>query len=201
MTTHRLIYEESVYDPITPDEAEAAFRSGEQRAISYALLRLALTGPDWKYAEECAMRHVNHPDVWVRRNSATSLAHIARITGGLDLDRAVPALLSLLSDPEVYGDADDALDDVENFMGVNRGHWLPDPQIRSIGYGHHDHIVEVETADGGLFQYTGVDPFDYRDMWTTPDPEKPDLLSRLSPYPRRRLRKPRITRRRELKAG
>jgi hypothetical protein len=201
VTKRRRVYDGSVYDPITRDEADAAFQSGDPHDISYALLRLALTGTDGEYAERCALEHIQHPDVWVRRNAATSLAHIARIFGRLDLDRTVPSLLSLMADPEVYGEADDALDTVEHYLGVNRGEWLPDPQIRSIGYEHHDQVVEVELADGGLFQYTGVDPFDYRDMWTTPDPARPGLLSRLSPYPRRRLRKPRITRRSTLKAG
>ena len=196
MTEPERVYDGSVYEPITRADAEAAFQSGDGPTIVNALLRLSLAGPDRQYAEECAIRHIAHRDVWVRRNAATSLGHIARITGELNLDRAMPALVSLLADAEVFGYADDALRDVEHFLGVNRGAWLGDARIRAIGYSEFDEVVEVQTADGAIVQYMGVDPSAYLDLWT-----QPDLLARLQTYPRRRLRKPRITRRSELKAG
>jgi hypothetical protein len=180
--------------PASLEAAEAALHSSDPGRISRALLTLALNG--YPQAEQRAMEHVHHPDVWVRRNAATSLGHIARVSGHLDLDRAVPALLSLMADPEVYGEADDALDDVENYLGVNRGEWLGDPAIRAIAY-DHEKRVEVELADGGVYQYSGVDPFDYRDLWTVPPapPQGTDLLAALAKYPRRKLRAPRLTRR------
>jgi hypothetical protein len=195
VTRRRLKYQG--LGPITPRVAEAAIASGDPTEILYALLRLSLNGPHWELAERRAMEHIDHPDVWVRRNAATSLMHVARNTGHLDLDRAMPALLSLLGDPEVYGEADDALDEIEHYLGVNRGEWMDDSSIRAIKYSHSTKVVEVELADGGVYQYSGVDPFDYRDLWTVPPapPEGTDLLAALAKYPRRKLRAPRLTRR------
>ena len=183
--------------PASPEAAEVALHSGHPGRISRALLTLALNGPDFELAERRALGHVHHPDVWVRRNAATSIGHVARVAGELDVDRAVPALLSLLADREVYGHADDALDDVEHYLGVNRGAWIGDPEIQAIKYGHSAHVVEVQLADGSVYQYSGVDPFDYRDLWTVPPapPEGTDFLAALGRYPRRKLRAPRLTRR------
>jgi HEAT repeat protein len=194
------VYDGSVYDPITRDRAEAVFAAGEPGEIGHALLRLALAGADGEYAERRALEHVHHPDVWVRRNAATALGHLARIHGGVALDRTLPALLALMADPEVFGYADDALRDVEHFLGVNRGAWMNDPRLCAVGYSDFDEVAEVQMTDGSVFQHAGVDPAAWRGMWTTRDPEKPDLLSRLGPYPRRKLRRPRITRRSEWKA-
>jgi hypothetical protein len=174
--------------------AEAALHSGDPRRIGRALLTLALNG--YEVAERRALDHLQHPDVWVRRNAATSLGHVARVAGELDIDRVIPALLALMADPEVYGEADDALDDVEHYLGMNRGEWLGDPEIRAIAY-DHEAQVEVQLADGSVYQYSGVGPFDYRDLWTVPPapPEGTDFLAALAKYPRRKLRVPKLTRR------
>ncbi|HYW08061.1 MAG TPA: hypothetical protein VE913_13955, partial [Longimicrobium sp.] len=71
------------------------------------------------------MDHLRHPDVWVRRTAATSLGHIARVHGRLTVDRAIPELLQLLANPEVRGHAEDALSDIEIFLGVRRDDYLP----------------------------------------------------------------------------
>jgi hypothetical protein len=111
-----MVYEELA--PISQSAAEAAFASGDARIIGPALLRMALHGPDWRLAERRALQHLSHPDVWVRRNASTALGHVARLTRSLDLDTAVPALKRLLADPDVSGYAEDALDDIEVFVGV-----------------------------------------------------------------------------------
>ena len=106
--------------PITAEAAEAAIHSGDAREIGRALLRLALHGPDWRLAETLALQHLAHPDVWVRRNAATALGHVARLTRTLDVDSVVPALTTLLADPEVRGYADASLDDIQVYLGVRR---------------------------------------------------------------------------------
>lgn len=117
MSEGGMIYEELA--PISQSAAEAAFASGDGRTIGRALLRLALHGPDWRLAEQHAVRHLTHHDVWVRRNAATALGHVARLSRDLDVASVVPALKALLSDPEVGGFAEDALGDIEVFMGVS----------------------------------------------------------------------------------
>jgi KTSC domain len=188
---------ESTLWPDSPESAEAALSCDDPRRISRALLTLALNGPDFGVAERRALEHLDHPDVWVRRNAATSLSHVARLAGHLDLETVMPALISLLREPEVYGEADDALDEIEHVLGVNRGTWLGDPAIRAIKYGHHAQVVEVQLADGSVYQYSGVDPFDYRDLWTVPPAplEGTDFLAALDRYPRRKVRVPRLTKR------
>jgi hypothetical protein len=104
--------------PISPGRAERAIGSGDPREISLALLRLALHGPDWARAEQLAHAHVHHQDVWVRRNAATALGHIARVHGQLDTDAALRALHALREDPELTDWADAALDDFEMYLGV-----------------------------------------------------------------------------------
>ena len=98
--------------------AQRALDSGDPREISLALLRLALHGPDWKRAEELAREHATHRDVTIRRNAATSLGHIARVHGRMDVDASLRLLHAMREDPEVTDWADAALDDFEMFLGV-----------------------------------------------------------------------------------
>ena len=114
------IYEQ--LDEIGRDEAEAAFAAGG-REIGVVLLRLAMHWHDWAYVERRCLDFVRHPDVWVRRNAATALGHLARIHGRLHVERVMPALMTLWADPDVSGWADDALDDVETFCKVERKRW------------------------------------------------------------------------------
>lgn len=116
MTDSPLEY--SNLDPIGRKAAEAAFRSDDWRVISLTLLRLALNGPDWDWAEERAVEFAAHPDAWVRRNAATALGHVVRLTGRLARPESLPTLRRLLSDPEVAGWAEASLDDVEIYMHI-----------------------------------------------------------------------------------
>ena len=114
MTDSKPIYE--ALDPIEPEDAEAALRSDDAGTVGRALLRLALHGPDWELAERRAVEFSSHPEVWVRRNAATSLGHIVRLTGRL-APASLATLQALLSDDAVAGWAEDSLSDAEVFMG------------------------------------------------------------------------------------
>ncbi|HET7459990.1 MAG TPA: hypothetical protein VFJ82_02035 [Longimicrobium sp.] len=111
-------------DPITRVQAEKMFASGDSRQILRAVLRLSLHGPDFAYAERKALELCAHPDVWVRRNAATALGHVSRVHGSVDVDAVMHALVALLDDPEVFGEADDALDDVEHYMKTDRRRYM-----------------------------------------------------------------------------
>ncbi len=50
------------------------------------------------------------------RVAATSIGHLARLHGLLDLDVIVPLLQELLHDPEIGGLAEDALADIRMFV-------------------------------------------------------------------------------------
>lgn len=116
MSSRKLVNQDC--GPISAAAARRALDSGDPREISLALLRLALHGPDWKRAEELAREHGTHPDVMVRRNAATSLGHIARVHGRMDVDASLRLLHAMREDPEVADWADAALDDFEMFLGV-----------------------------------------------------------------------------------
>jgi len=116
MSRRKLVNED--LGPITAAAARRALDSGDPREISLALLRLALHGPDWKRAEELVREHATHPDAMIRRNAATSLGHIARVHGRMDVDASLRVLHAMRDDPEVTDWADAALDDFEMFLGV-----------------------------------------------------------------------------------
>ena len=122
MSGGRLVYES--LNPITSEEAESVFRTGQPREISRALLRLSLHGPDWGLAERRALEFLSHPDAWVRRNAATSLGHISRLARKLDVDTAVPALLALMADEEASAWAGDAPDDIEHYLKIDRRRFI-----------------------------------------------------------------------------
>ena len=123
MTTRRRQFES--LGPIRRDVAERWLASDDPRKVLYALLRLSLHGPDFAYAERAALERADHPDVWVRRNVVTALSHVARLHGSIDLDAVMCALIRLLDDPEVGGEADFSLDEIEIYMKTDRRTYMP----------------------------------------------------------------------------
>jgi hypothetical protein len=103
-------------EPVGREEAEAAFQSGDPSEVVRALLGLALHDPDLEWVQSQCFRLASHPDVWVRRNVATSLGHLARIHRRLDVERVTSLLDQLASDPEVAGWVEDAWDDLHMFI-------------------------------------------------------------------------------------
>jgi hypothetical protein len=110
--------------PIRRDVAERWLASDDPRKVMYALLRLSLNGPDFAYAERMALENAFHPDVWVRRNAATALSHVARLHGSIDVDAVMGTLLSLLEDPEVVDWADYSFDELEIYMKTDRRRYM-----------------------------------------------------------------------------
>ena len=100
-------------------EAEAVLRGQDPTAICEALVRVALHDPDWAWVQEHCLRLTAATDPEVRGVAATCLGHLARIHGMLDLIRVEPTLRQLRRDPEVRGHAEDALDDIQQFMGTD----------------------------------------------------------------------------------
>lgn len=104
--------------PISREDAEGAFCTGDPKKICDALIRLVFHESEWRVAQEECMRFSTHADAAVRGLAATCFGHLARIHGTLDLKRVLPALKRLLADPVVSGRAQDALDDIEMYLGV-----------------------------------------------------------------------------------
>jgi hypothetical protein len=152
MNEPRLIYE--ALDPIEPEDAETALGSDDADTVGRALLRLALHGPDWELAERRAVDLSGHPAMWVRRNAATSLGHIARLTGRLH-PGSVSTLHRLQSDPEVSGWAESSLQDAKMFVEIPRVP-VDSTALASVGYDPGLSVLDIEFEDGSIYRYDAV---------------------------------------------
>jgi hypothetical protein len=109
-------YEEP--QPISREEAELALGSGNASRICSALVSIALHEPDWAWAQDRCLQFMGSPDPEVRGLAVTCIGHIARIHRMLDLPVVEAALKAGLSDPDIQGRVEDAIDDIETFMRV-----------------------------------------------------------------------------------
>jgi hypothetical protein len=106
--------------PISRAEAERMAASGDANAICRAIISLALFDDDWRWVQDWCLQLAADERPRVRGCAATSLGHLARINGVLDLDRVIPVLEELTDDHEVGGLAEDALADIHMFIGKPR---------------------------------------------------------------------------------
>ena len=105
--------------PISHAAAEKIFAEGNLDTIPSVLSSLALLDPDVQWVEQKCLMFAHHEHWMIREISAVCLGHLARIHQNIDLDRVIPVLIGLTKDSDVYvaGVAEDALDDIELFMG------------------------------------------------------------------------------------
>ncbi|MGP7996181.1 MAG: hypothetical protein ACLPKI_02410 [Streptosporangiaceae bacterium] len=103
--------------PISRDEAERMAASGDANDICRAIISLALFDDDWRWVQDWSLQLAVDERSQVRGCAATSLGHLARIHGVLDLDRVIPVLERLAEDHEAGGRAEDALGDIRKFAG------------------------------------------------------------------------------------
>lgn len=96
---------------LSHSQAEAAFRSGDRKAICSALASAALTDYDRTWLESWCIVLAAHEDAEVRRLAATCLGHVARRFRSVD-DTMLAALERLRDDPAAQTYAEDALADV-----------------------------------------------------------------------------------------
>jgi hypothetical protein len=101
---------------ITRDEALKIFSDGTDEKICDALLSIAFYDVDWKWGQSQCLYFLNHSNPEIRGLAAVCLGHIARIHHKLDKSVVVTALKGRLSDPEISGRVQDALDDIEMFL-------------------------------------------------------------------------------------
>jgi hypothetical protein len=103
-------------NPISREEAIAAFASGDLETICDSLVRITFHDPDWQWVQAQCIVWARHPNADVRGLAVTCLGHLARIHAKLDLERVSPLLKELVADPDVSPRVDDALDDIEMFV-------------------------------------------------------------------------------------
>ena len=110
------------YESLPPASREwvvAELASGEPERICRALVQTALNEPERGWVEDTIASNLQSEDAYVRGVSATCAGHVARIHRALDVDRLLPLIRALGSDPETLGRMQDALADIERF--VRRG--------------------------------------------------------------------------------
>lgn len=108
------------HEPLTAISREVALSelsSGDGFRMSEALTRVALFEPDRRWAEDRVVEAMEQDDPWLLGVATTCAGHIARTHRRLDTERIVPMLRSLLRNQEVAGRAQDALDDIEVYLG------------------------------------------------------------------------------------
>jgi hypothetical protein len=117
---------------LTRAKLEQLLSSSDPRNICDGLLSASYWEPDWQWAQEECLRHLDSPNVDVRSSAANGLGLLAIFHGKSDLDRVIPRLTALLNDPAVAPYADDAIEDVRHFViklkGRVKGERLPPPE-------------------------------------------------------------------------
>lgn len=110
-------------EPRSRTRAELAtdLDSGNATTIAAALTSAALHDNDRDFVEALIVKFVRHEDPWVRGVAALAAGHVARIHRGLSAE-IVPLIEGLLSDERTRGKAQDALDDIQTFVGGGTQH-------------------------------------------------------------------------------
>jgi HEAT repeat protein len=94
--------------------------AGKVDELRLAALAVALHEPDASWAQSYLISLAGHESPSVRGNAVQGLGHLARLHGKLELESVRPALMAALDDPDPYvrGQAGDAQDDLEVYLGV-----------------------------------------------------------------------------------
>jgi hypothetical protein len=109
-------YEE--VDPISRSDALVALGLTDPRDICKALVRLAFHDPDLRWVQSLCIELTEHSTIEVQLTAILCLGHLARIHKALDLEKVAPPLIELRKNQSLSGRVDDAMDDIEIFLGV-----------------------------------------------------------------------------------
>jgi len=102
--------------PMSRAELEASIESGNQTAITEALLSAAFFDPDWRWVQGICLRFLDHTDSIVRWYAACCIGHIARIHEVLDLDLVLPKLVSLKTDAAIGPYIEEVMEDIRRWI-------------------------------------------------------------------------------------
>jgi len=100
-------------------EVTAAVQKGDAGEVTVAVLSASLHATEWEWAQGICVQQMAHKSPAVRGAALIGMAHIARIHRKLDRAAALSAIEAGLHDPDphVRGQAEDAADEVETFLG------------------------------------------------------------------------------------
>ncbi|MFQ3597406.1 MAG: hypothetical protein SNJ55_13390 [Chloroherpetonaceae bacterium] len=103
-------------NPITIEDAEKAFFTGEVTTVAEALLRMSLFIEDYDFIIERLMKHIKNENPEIKEASIFGIGHVARRFGKIEKDEVLPILDLLKSDEYVSGAVYDTLSDIEFFV-------------------------------------------------------------------------------------
>jgi hypothetical protein len=101
-------------------ELEASLASGNATAAYNALMSAVYHDEDWRWVQEQCHQFISSSDHQLRVGAIQGLGLIAVFRRQLDANRAVTALTEILNDPDLGGEAQDALDDIRRFISAAR---------------------------------------------------------------------------------
>ncbi len=105
--------------PARRDELERALAEGDDDAVQETIVALTLHDADGTWVQDHCLALKDHPSWQARATAMTCLGHIARIHRSIDIDRVLPPLRSAMSDPRTAGYAEQAIEDIEIYVGFS----------------------------------------------------------------------------------
>lgn len=107
---------------VSKEDAEYAFQHESARKIVDALLGITFFHPDWRWVQEQCLVFLDSPRRDVCNTAITCLGHLARIHGKISKLKVLTALRAKKNEaPEFAGTIEDALDDIQLFVGKKKG--------------------------------------------------------------------------------
>ncbi|MEQ4616655.1 MAG: hypothetical protein ABN482_01245 [Corticimicrobacter sp.] len=98
------------------DGLDSALARGDINEICERIVYIAFYCPDWRWAQDYCLILLDYNSKDVKGVAATCLGHVARIHRRLDKDRVLNVLREHLSDLDISGQVEDAIDDIEIFL-------------------------------------------------------------------------------------
>jgi hypothetical protein len=100
---------------ISREDARRSFSSGEAEQVCNALVSVTFHDQDWRWVQELCLGFLSNSDSQISGLAATCLGHLARIHRSIDREKVLATLRDHLSNVEIAGRIEDAIDDIEMF--------------------------------------------------------------------------------------
>jgi hypothetical protein len=103
-------------EPMSRESIQIALQSNDAELTCNALLAAVYFDPDWQWAQELCLQHLEDKDINVCALAATCLGHIARIHRRIDKSRVLGAIEAKMVDEKIKGILEDVVDDINSFV-------------------------------------------------------------------------------------
>lgn len=92
---------------------EAVLATGNVDAICQAMVDAAFSPVDPLWVQQVCVDLARSPEVWLRRIACVVIGHVGRMHPAALLPEAIAALRQLKRHPDTAGEAEDAIEDIE----------------------------------------------------------------------------------------